>query len=272
MSLDQQDRERNAGESGWQPQPQPPIQPKVRFLRLKSHALTSVVLAGFLILTGCSTGNPAQNASTPRPSPTPAINCETASMEEWLEHCETAAPEKGEPMEVPVEKQEPYAGLNEPFQFFKTYSDHDEVEEWQVTLTKVSCGVKAIPKGAANPKWDGGDEYPQHITAKPASGEEFCLLYWDWKNVGKTPASTTNSGDILIGDERFAKSNGDDDIANAVLENEFGDAYYTQVDVNPRKSTRSVDVYSVPAGEMPRAVLFPMATVYEDSAMVISTT
>ena len=59
MSLDQQDREQNAGENGRQPQPQPPVQPKVRLLSLKSHALASVVLAGFLILTGCSTGNPA---------------------------------------------------------------------------------------------------------------------------------------------------------------------------------------------------------------------
>jgi hypothetical protein len=226
-----------------------------------------------LILTGCSR-NPAQNASSPMPSPTPAVNCETASMEEWLEHCDTAPPVEGEPgaSQVPVQEQEPIAGLNEPFQFLHTYSNTDEVEEWQVTLTKVRCGVKAIPKGAMNPKWDGGDKYPEYITAKPASGEEFCLLYWDWKNVGKTPAGTTDSGDILIGDERFAKSPDDDDIADNVMKNELGDAYYSQTDVNPRKSTRSIDVYSVPAGETPRAVLFPMATAFEDSSMVVSTT
>jgi len=175
-------------------------------------------------------------------------------------------------VDVPIEQAERTAGLGKPFEFHKTYSDSDEVELWEVTLTEVKCGVKSIPKGASNPKWDGGDEYPEYITAKAGDGDEFCLLYWDWKNVGKTPASTTDAGDILIGDERFAKSDEDSDIASNVTRNQLGDAYDNQVDVNPRKSTKSVDVYTVPAGGVPRAVLFPMATVYGDSTMLISTT
>jgi hypothetical protein len=47
MSVDQQDRDQHAGESGWQPQPQPPAQPK------KRHRVRNTFLAfsaGFVAL------------------------------------------------------------------------------------------------------------------------------------------------------------------------------------------------------------------------------
>jgi len=242
----------------------------------KTRCLGPMLVSGALLLAGCANGS---SALAPPETPTPTVNCEAASQEEWTEHCATAAPMDGAsegdpPLDkgVTIEQAEPTAGLNKPFQFFKTYSDNDEVEEWQVTLTKMKCGLKSIANGTSNPKWQGGDDVPEFITAKPEKGDEFCLLYWNWKNVGKTPGSTTSSGDLLIGDERYAMSDEADTIGSNVMKAEMPDEYYDQVDINPRKSTRSLELYSVPAGETPRAVLFPMTTVYEDSAMLISTT
>jgi hypothetical protein len=78
--------------------------------------------------------------------------------------------------DVSIENAQPTAGLNEPFQFFKTYSNNEEVEGWQVTLTKMKCGMKSLAKGASNPKWQGGNDVPEYITAKAEDGDQFCIL------------------------------------------------------------------------------------------------
>jgi hypothetical protein len=67
-------------------------------------------------------------------------------------------------------------------------------------------------------------------------------------------------------------SDEDGEIGGNVMKAELPDEYYDQVDINPRKSTRSLNLYSVPAGETPRAVLFPSAWVGGDSTMLISMT
>ena len=58
------------------------------------------------------------------------------------------------------------------------------------------------PEAQSNPEWDGSDDIPQQIAAKPDAANDFCILYWSWKNVGKVPASTDFAGDLMIGDEQ----------------------------------------------------------------------
>jgi hypothetical protein len=268
MSLDQQDRKQNAGENCWQPQPQPLIQPKVKLLRLKSHALASVVLAGFLILTGCSTGNPAQNASTPMPSPTPAVNCETASMEEWLEHCDTATVE-GEPSAEPGAVTEDHKiPKGQVFEYTSVMADGPGTT-WSIKLAKTECGLNSLPKTDGNPKWQGGDEVPEYIPAKAPKGSDFCVLYWDWENTGKRPGTTIQSGDLMFGDEFYARSSEDEMRSWTFMETNLSVGYTDEV--NPHKQTKSADIYTVDEGAVPDAVMFPMETMVDEEYFLVAT-
>jgi hypothetical protein len=83
MSVDPHDRDQNAGESGWQPQPQPPVQPR------KYHrwpwvvvGVLAVIVAGSVIGGLSGTGNPPRPISavseapapvTPAPTPAPEV-------------------------------------------------------------------------------------------------------------------------------------------------------------------------------------------------------
>jgi hypothetical protein len=73
MSVGQQDRDQNAGESGWQPQPQqPPVQPK-KHHRVRTTVLASVGLVAALIVTvsltgGSKSASPNDSISSPSPA------------------------------------------------------------------------------------------------------------------------------------------------------------------------------------------------------------
>src|SRR5262245_59862018 len=78
MSADQQDLEQHAAESGWQPQPQPPAQPKKRH-RVRNTLLA--VLAGFValvtVLVVVSSGSGKDSTSTGSGSSSGALSNST---------------------------------------------------------------------------------------------------------------------------------------------------------------------------------------------------
>jgi hypothetical protein len=227
-------------------------------LLLKSRSLGCLALGALLLVVGCSSDIPGS---------APGTECDPTSQQN---PCANYGPTDANTPEVPVESAAPTAALNQPFEFRKTYSDSDKVDTWQVTLTQVKCGLTSITNGADNPEWRGGDEVPEYLPAKPEIGDEFCVTYWSWTNVGKGPASTGDAGDLLIGDERFAMD--DESLSSNTGKDQLGKDWANTVDINPRKSTRTLNVYAVPVGSTARAVLFPNKTVYTDSTMLIAAT
>jgi hypothetical protein len=126
--------------------------------------------------------------------------------------------------------------------------------DWRVTLTKTECGIKTIEKALPNPKWDGGDEHPEYISAKADAGKDFCIVYWDWENVGKEPGQPDAAGDIVVNGERYPRAGEDEELSEHVMENKLGHEWG---DVSPHDKTKSLDVYLVPEGSKPEAVWFP---------------
>lgn len=238
----------------------------VRGPHMKRIALLAAAVA--LTLAGCSqpinTGSPppaASSAAQPETTPTPEIDCATASQADWQEYCSEVPPEDNEGQVEPVP-------AGKPFEYVKTYSDDSEPAFWEVTLDKVNCGGKSIPEADSNPDWDGGNENPEYIAAKPDDGNEFCVVYWSWKNVGTEPATTDRAGNIVLGEERFAASSEDEMRSWTVMETELGVNYSKQI--NPRGKAKSLDIYQIPAGEKPTGIWFPMDTMVSESYILVS--
>jgi hypothetical protein len=225
-----------------------------------------VVVAGLIILLpGCSQGAPrsVKAAASPSSAKSP-VNCETASQAEWLKNCAGKDPTTRDVESEPTIEATP---LGRPFDYVNT-NDSDPLT-WKVTLTKAECGLKSIPEAENNPKWDGGTEFPQYIAAKPKKGKDFCIFYWSWNNIGKVHGTPDKSGDVMIGDERHSRSQEDEMMSWTVMDTKLGVGYTD--DVNPGESTKSLDIYQVPAGMMPEAVWFPMTTMISESTLLIST-
>src|SRR5215510_10565695 len=76
MSVGQQDRDQNAGESGQHHQPQPPAQPKKRHRARTILGITLAVFAVLMIIgaiagTGDETGPASSSPTVDTPTPTP---------------------------------------------------------------------------------------------------------------------------------------------------------------------------------------------------------
>jgi hypothetical protein len=113
MSVDQQDRDQNAGENGWQPQPQPPVQPKKhRRWPWAVVGVLAVIVAGSVIGGLSGTDEPTRPISsasqapapvTPTPAPTPA-------PEVTVQAPENEAPAEA-PTQAPTPKPKPKPSL-----------------------------------------------------------------------------------------------------------------------------------------------------------------
>ncbi len=163
---------------------------------------------------------------------------------------------------------DPYIPMGEPFEFTREYSDGPG-QTWSVKLSKVQCGLRSLPETDANPKWQGEDDVPQHIAAKPPKGSDFCVLYWDWTNVGKVPGTTLQSGDLMFGNEQFSRDSEDEMRSWTFMETNMGVDY--TADVNPRKKAKSADIYTVDAGKTPDAVWMPMTSMADDEQYLMAT-
>jgi hypothetical protein len=153
------------------------------------------------------------------------------------------------------------------FDYTSVGDDQTKASDWTVKLTKTECGVKSISKAVPNPKWDGSDTFPEWVAAKPAKGQDFCILYWSWKNVGKTPGYPDAAGDLVVNGERYARE--EDEMSEHVMETHLGIRWHP---TNPHQSTKSLDIYEVPAGSTPDAVWFPYENlVVPDSYLLIAT-
>ena len=157
--------------------------------------------------------------------------------------------------------------VGEPFDY-QAMNAEGPGAAWQVTLDKVDCGQRSLPEAASNPEWDGSEDSPQYVDAEPDAGTEFCVLQWNWENVGKTPGAPDQAGDALVGDERHTRSTDDQDRSWTMMETRLDVAYTDQV--KPGASTKSLDVYQVKAGQEMDAVAFPQSTVMYDSWILVT--
>jgi hypothetical protein len=163
--------------------------------------------------------------------------------------------------------------LGKPFRYQETFSDGTAPVDWEVTVTRVRCGLTVLKNAADNPDYTSGDWSsdnvpPEQIDAKPAPGKAFCRMDAAMKNVGRTPASgTENFGDLETDKGRFAAGYEEDmTLAANILEMEKAPSG----PFNPGDAARVVKVWSVPTDAKPMAVLFPGDTVYDKSSYRIA--
>jgi hypothetical protein len=234
----------------------------------RSHASVALLLTSLLLVAGCSAST---GTATSTPTPTASVNCDdpNITVRQAEEHCygETENSEPGAAEETPLHG-DPYVPLGEAIEYTRIYSD-SKGTTWSVKLSKVKCGLKSLPETDSNPKWQGEEDVPQYITAKAPRGSDFCVLYWDWKNVGKVPDTTVQSGDLMFGDEQFARSSEDEMRSWTFMQTNLNVDYSAQV--NPRKTTKSADIYTVDEGTEPDAVWFPMETMVDEVYTLMAT-
>ena len=237
----------------------------------RGRAAAALLATGFLVVSGCSSNADAGAPAAP-PSPSASIDCDNPDITvgEWQENCLSDEEESVEPAEgdeTPLDAP-PYTPVGKPIEFTKRYNDGSGTT-WSVKLSKIECGLNSLPATDPNPDWQGEDDVPEYITAKAPKGSDFCVLYWDWKNIGKRPDHTVQSGDLMFGDQRFARDSDDETRSEHFMENnlgiELGD------DTNPRKSTKSADIYTIDEGTVPDAVWFPSETMVDESYVLMAT-
>jgi hypothetical protein len=147
--------------------------------------------------------------------------------------------------------------VGQAFDYTQTYSDGTAPVNWRIAVTSLKCGIAEIPEGASNPKWQGESDVPQHITATPPPGKEFCRVDASMTNIGRTPGDSMDFADIEIDKGQFASSQEDEQISDNLQQ-----ALSTGSKTNPGDTIKVSRVYTVPAGSRPVAVLFPFATVF----------
>lgn len=151
------------------------------------------------------------------------------------------------------------AAVGTPFEHQETFSDNSAPVDWQVTVTNVECGLTVLKKAASNPEWQGGDEVPRFIDAKPEDGQEFCRMDASLKNVGKTPGTSAQGFGNLVTDQgEFQASSDDEEYASNLTEVEE----LKTGPFNPGSTAKVIMTWQVTAGAKPAAVLFPDTTVY----------
>lgn len=228
---------------------------------MKRSCALVALFTTLLLAVGCSSSTDTAVSPAASPSPSTSFNCDDpdATVEEWDQHCTLDAIESADPP-TPIE-------FGQTAEYNREYVDSDGTT-WSVKLTKVDCGLKKIAKVDSNPEWDGGDDHPEYIAAKAPSGSDFCILYWDWENIGKTPDNTNSAGDLMFGDRQWAKSSDDESRSEKFMETNMGLGYDQ---VNPGKKTKSADIYTVDEGTAPDAVWFPMQNGGDDNYMLFAT-
>jgi hypothetical protein len=232
----------------------------------RARASFAPLLMLLLLGAGCSS-----NSGSTAPTPAASIDCEdpNITVKQAEEHCSGDVQEgtPGAAEETPMHG-DPYVPMGEAIEYTRIYSD-SQGTTWRVKLATVRCGLKSLPKTDLNPKWQGEEDVPQFIAAKAPRGSDFCVLYWDWENIGKKPDTTVASGDLMFGDEQFARTSEDELRSWTFMETNLKVDYTAEV--NPRRKTKSADIYTVDEGTVPDAVWFPMETAVDTEYTLMAT-
>jgi hypothetical protein len=114
-----------------------------------------------------------------------------------------------------------------------------------------SCRVTNLGKIVWNTEWGGENDpdykLPEYLDAKAPKGDEFYVVAFRWKNVGKKPIYPSSFGNLITatGSEYEAESEYQDTLTQKARGNEDID---TSVKFNPGKGYRQILVYSIPKG------------------------
>lgn len=241
--------------------------------RVLAALVSAVAVIG---LAGCSGGGGVQ-ASNPPATPSPKSSTPTSSG--------AASPGASPSWDCVKHWDDRYCGqqANAPklpevdqgtaFHYTTQRADSEgkleDQTEWQLTLSQVDCGLKSLPKAA-----DNGPYKPLYKTAKPGAGNAFCVLQWDWENVGKHPGTTDMAGSLFAGDQddqiEYAKTDKDQEYSQNYMTTRYGYSQANAEPVNPGGKAKTADVYTLPAGAKAVAVNFPEATLMADAVVKVN--
>jgi hypothetical protein len=201
--------------------------------------ITSVALLALLAMVGCSSAEPPTDAADQDPGEIGAAPTMAAQH------------------------------VGKPFPYQELFTDGTPPVDWEVTVTKVQCGLKVFQNAADNPAYTSGDWSvddvpPEQIDATPAPGKTFCRMDATMKNAGRTPASGPESFGNLETDQGQFEAGYDEDAS--ISANLLEMAKAPTGPFNPGDTARVVKVWSVPADAKPVAVLFPGESVLGPSS------
>lgn len=185
------------------------------------RTLLALAAATAIALTGCSNdSSPETDDSSSSPDGAEAQAESTPlSQEEWIELC---APDGGTNPDDPKCTEDLGEGdeegmaddesLNEKqgewFEFTTTDAD-DYIEKWQVRIDSAEV-VDVLPKAADNADWDGGDEIPEYIDAKPEAGNEFLHVEYSLKNTNQKATYLALEPSVMFSDGEVFSPLGED--------------------------------------------------------------
>ena len=145
--------------------------------------ITTIIATSMLILTGCGNQQQAEPENTKTPETLEPFS------EEWMELCDKnkgTDPENPKCWEDLGEDFDNFDGdakIGEPVEL-KYY---DNSETYTITVTNIEYKTE-IKEAASNPEWDGGDDKPEHTTAKSVDGKKFVHITYTIENTGKLHA------------------------------------------------------------------------------------
>lgn len=220
------------------------------------RTLLALTAATALVLTGCS-GNsspePEETSSAPEGGEAQSEST-PLSQDEWIDLC---APDGGTNPDDPKCTEDLGEGdeegipdddeLNEAqgewFEFTTTDAE-DYIEKWQVRIDTAEV-VDALPKAADNADWDGGDEIPQYIDAKPEDGNEFLHVEYSVKNTNKKAAYLALEPSVMFSDGEVFSPLGQDADEYAPNLTHFRDNPAGE-EQNPKTETQGDFVIEIP--------------------------
>ena len=129
---------------------------------------------------------------------------------------------------------------------------------WRVKVISAKCGLTAIPNGLDNPAWQGSDDVPERITARPAAGKVFCRADALLVNGSKTPVDVApDFGNVVTDKGEFAPTDAENNIANNAMAAIPQATVNDGQPVNPGATTTLIGVWSIPVGATAESISFP---------------
>lgn len=188
------------------------------------RTLLAVAAAAAIALTGCSSNTTpeadATSPASPTDEPAPAEST-PLSQAEWVDlcapdggtnpddpQCTADQVEDGEGDEEGISDESFNEKQGEWFVFTTTDSENF-VEKWDVRIDSAKL-VDVIPDAEYNEDWDGGDEIPQYIDAKPDAGNEFLHIEYSVKNTNQKPLYLALESSVMFSDGEVFAPLGDD--------------------------------------------------------------
>ncbi|AZL10118.1 hypothetical protein [Brevibacterium aurantiacum] len=243
------------------------------------RTLLATIAVTALMLAGCSTNSaPKAESDTQTPAQEEVATAEPTplSQAEWVELCgpEGTAPDDpqctadmGTGDEEPLDDSDFMEKQGEWF-IFTTTDDESILEKWDVRVDSVEL-ADVLPGAKSNGDWEGSDEIPEYVDAKPAEGNEFLHAEYTVKNTNQKPLGLPLEASVQFSDGEVFAPFGEDASdytwnLNQQHENTAGD---TQ---NSGTETQGDFVIEIPKGSEIEALIITDAFMGSSAESVIA--